>query len=72
MFWQTPLPSCRSHELNLNETEMINGGSVASVLVHIAGTVAAGAVGFVAGPVAAAVVGIGFVGINEIVDRVTD
>ena len=58
-------------ELNLNDMEMVNGGGLASKLLHVVGTVTAATVGFVAGPAAAVAVGLGFVGLNEAIDRVT-
>jgi hypothetical protein len=51
--------------------ETVNGGGLASTLLHIVGCVAATTVGMVTGPVGAIATGLTFVAANEIVDRVS-
>ena len=59
------------NELNLNDMEMVNGGNLASTLLHVVGCVAAATVGVVTGPVGAIATGLTFVAANEIVDHVS-
>ena len=59
------------NELNLNDLEKINGGSLATTLEHIAGGIAAAAAGAVLGPAAAIAVGVSFVTAEGVIDAVT-
>jgi len=60
------------NELTLEELETVNGGSVATTALRVAGGLASMAVGMVAGPVGAIAAGLLYAGASIAVDEFTN
>lgn len=59
------------NELTLEEMETVNGGSIATIALRVAGGLASMAVGMVAGPAGAIAAGLLYAGASIAVDECT-